>query len=157
MKIISRLSTVVTVDSVRKARIVWFSWKRAKMSPVLRLAKNEYGSDSVCLKNCDIMSKSSLRTMKFASFARIVAMSWVNTCETIRPTISRCSRLTFVVHDHAVQDVLDDHRRNDPEHLDHEGRQEQMEQDLLVGDQVPREPHPGRSRRSHLRHVLRRA
>ncbi len=33
--------------------------------------------------------------MKFASIARIVAMSWVNTCEMIRPTISRCSRLTF--------------------------------------------------------------
>ena len=34
----------MTLDSVRKARIVWFSWKRAKMSPVLRLAKNAYGS-----------------------------------------------------------------------------------------------------------------
>ena len=53
------------VDSVRKARMVWFSWKRAKMSPVLRLAKKENGSDSVCLKNCDIIAKSMLRTMKF--------------------------------------------------------------------------------------------
>jgi len=89
------LSTVVTVDSVRKARIVWFSWKRAKMSPVLRLAKNEYGSDNVCLKNCDIIAKSSLRTMKLARNARVVAINCVNTFEMIRPTISRFSRLTF--------------------------------------------------------------
>ena len=95
MKTISRFSTVVTVDSVRNARIVWFSWKRAKMSPVLRLAKNENGSDMVCLKNCDIIAKSMLRTMKFARYARIVDISCENTLEMIRPTISRCSRLTF--------------------------------------------------------------
>ena len=57
---------MVTVDSVRKARMVWFSWKRARMSPVLRLAKKENGSDIVCLKNCDIIVKSMLRTMKLA-------------------------------------------------------------------------------------------
>jgi hypothetical protein len=41
MNTINRFSKVVTVDSVRKARIVWFSENRARMSPVLRLAKNE--------------------------------------------------------------------------------------------------------------------
>jgi len=49
----------------------------------------------VCRKNCDIIVKSSFRTMKFASAARIVAVSCVNRLEMIRPTISRCNRFTF--------------------------------------------------------------
>ncbi len=65
MNSISRFSTVVMVDSVRKARIFWFSWKRAKMSPVLRLAKNGSGRDRAWRRKCDIMAKSMLRIMKF--------------------------------------------------------------------------------------------
>ena len=95
MNTINRLSSVVTVDSVRNERMVWFSWKRAMISPVLRFAKNGSGSDRACLKNPDIMEKSMLRIMKLDRNARIRLVSWVNTLARIRPTIRTCSSDTF--------------------------------------------------------------
>jgi hypothetical protein len=59
-----------------------------------------------------------------------------------------------LVHQHAVEDVLDDHRRHDAQHLDDEGGQEQLEQDLAEGLQVGDEAQPGRARRFELHQLL---
>ncbi len=121
------------------------------MSPVLRLAKNEYGSDSVCLKNCDIIVKSSLRTMKFASTARIVAISCVNTLEMIRPPISRCSRLTFwctITPSRMFWMIIGGTM---PSIWITKVARNRCSRILLVRHQVAREPHPRRARCGLLR------
>ena len=60
-----------------------------------RIEKNENGKDSVWRKNCDIIAKSMLRTMKFARYARMVDMSCENRFDTIRPRINRFSKPMF--------------------------------------------------------------
>ena len=88
----STFSSVLMVCSVRKLRTFMFSWKRAKMSPVRRRLKNTSGSDSVWRKNCEIIAKSRLRRMKFASRPRISVVRRVNRWVMINPTMSTLSR-----------------------------------------------------------------
>src|SRR5476649_285196 len=47
-----------------------------------------------------------------------------------------------LVNDHPVENILDDQRRNDPQHLNHERREKEVRQDLLVGLQVADESDP---------------
>ena len=154
MNTISRLSTVVTVDSVRKARIVWFSWKRAKMSPRLAL-----GEEGIRQRHRVLEELRHHREVHVAhhEVRQVGADRRHDLGEHVgddQADDQQVQQAHVLVHDHAVEDVLDDHRRHDAQHLDHEGRQEQMQQDLLVRLQVADEAYPWRARRRQLRHVL---
>src|SRR5471032_1836480 len=53
-----------------------------------------------------------------------------------------------LVNDHPVENILDDQRRNDPQHLNHERREKEVRQYLLVGLQVADESDPWGASRS---------